>query len=184
VTVQPDNLLRLTKVTLNYNNIEDRIRMDARTQAGETVAFWITRRLCRELVKAIVAYFNKPEINSAEINRAAVSPQHIPAVQEFLHQKAKSDKKNSPPVMSASSAVVLINRVQVRTSSKVVQMSFPFTETSMAVLAMSPTEARQWLDILYQQCLLAEWSLDVWPQWIQSLPVADTAKPELGEKVH
>ena len=158
--------------------------MDGRAQQGDTVSLWITRRLCRELVKTVVAYFNKPEVHSAEIDRAAVSPQHVGAVQEFLHQKAKSGRKASPPVVSVTSAVVLVDSVQVRTSAKVVQMSFPLGDASMAVLAMTPTETRQWLDILYQQCRLADWSLDIWPQWIQSLPDTDTVNPEARGKVH
>ena len=187
MTVQPETVLRLTKVTLNYHKVEDRIRMDGRAQQGDTVALWLTRRLCRELVKTVVAYFNRPEVHSAEIDRAAVSPQHVDAVQEFLHQKAKSNRKISPPVVSTASlasAAVLVDRVQVRTSAKVVQISFPLGEASVAVMAMTPTETRQWLDVLYQQCRLADWSLDIWPQWIQPLSATDTVNPEPRGKVH
>jgi len=183
VNVQASSIKRLTKITLSYSKVEDRIRMDGRSR-DDTVSLWITRRLCRELVKIVVAYLSKPEINNAEVARAAVSPQHLSAVQEFLHQKAKSDKIKAPPVMPAAPTAMLVSSVKVRASTKCVQISFSVGSSSMAALVMTPKETRQWLDILYEQYLVAEWSLDVWPHWMSSLSSNDGHNPHIRGKMH
>ncbi|MFA5631177.1 MAG: hypothetical protein WC997_06680 [Porticoccaceae bacterium] len=181
MTSQRENLLRLHKVTLRYSKVEDRVRMDAQTEAGEVVAFWLTQRLCRELISPFVTYFN-----NADVACTSASPQSISAVQGFLHHEAKVHKKRALPVAREKAVrVVLPSRAQVRTSSKVIQIALPLQENTMAVLAMRPDEARQWLDILYQQYRRAEWPLDIWPQWIRSVPSADISQVATpGERVH
>ena len=46
-------LLTLTRMTLGYDQSQDRIHLDGLTSGGETVRLWITQRLVRRLI----AYF-------------------------------------------------------------------------------------------------------------------------------
>jgi len=176
---QPDGLLLLNKVTLRYNKAEDRIRMDAQSGGGQVVAFWFTQRLCRELIKGFVNYFDK-----ASPVTTRTLPHNLAAVQGFLHGKARGSIKPASPVGDSGVQVELINKLQMRASNNRVQIEFPLPEKTRAVLVMKPMEARQWLDILYQQYLLADWSVDIWPDWVKS-PQSNKEAPTLGdERVH
>jgi len=170
VTAEEKAPLRLKKVTLTYSHLEDRIRMDAEEVPGNVVTFWLTQRLCKELVKSLVVYFNK-----SDMALTGSSPRSLATVQGFLHQSAKINKKQADAVAPQPSKIVLLDKVQLRTSKNVVQMSLSLPGGESAVLALSLEEARQWMDILYQQYLRAEWPLQVWPDWV-------TAKPGHAER--
>jgi len=171
--------LRLKKVTLNYSNVEDRIRMDAESVQGEVIVFWLTQRLCRELVKSLVSYFNK-----ADMATTGASTRSLPSVQKFLQQTAS---KNKPRVAAVAAAepqqAVLLDKVQLRTSTRMIQMSLPLAESDQAVLVFSPQEARQWMGILYQQYRRAEWPLEIWPRWIAS-KMDEEPQGGDGEQIH
>lgn len=177
VTSPSDTPVALKKVTLRYSKVEDRIRMDALV-AGELVAgenvitFWLTQRLCREMVKSLAAYFNEAGLSVSD-----ASPQNQRAVQSYLHQTAQGAKKKAVPVPGkAATSMVLVDRVQLRTSRDLVQLILPLPDKTRAVLALRPNEARQWLDILYQQYQLAEWPLGFWPEWIRSAATNEASK--------
>jgi len=176
---RPDGLLLLNKVTLRYNKTEDRIRMDAQSGDGEVVAFWFTQRVCRELIKGFVSYFNKTSLTAAK-----ALPQNLSAVQEFLHDKARGDLKPSAPVRDSQIQVELVNKLQLRASRNRVQIELPLPEKAKAVLVMKPMEARQWLGILHQQYVLAEWPLDIWPDWIKHQSQDGELPASSGQKIH
>ena len=48
--------MKLEKLTLDYVAAEDRILLRAQDQSGTVVTFWLTLRMSRALVKALLAY--------------------------------------------------------------------------------------------------------------------------------
>lgn len=153
----------LKKVTLRYIPVEDRMRMDAMVaEEKEVFTFWLTQRLCRELVTALVKH-----LSSAGLAKSGATPADIAAVQGYYQQQAKSAKKKTAPVPVATPRSHLVDRVQLRTSAKAIQIVFPVGDGGQAILPFVSHEARQWLEILYRQYRVAGWPLDMWPQWIR-----------------
>ena len=172
--------LRLKKVTLHYSNVEDRIRMDAESVQGDIIIFWLTQRLCRQLVKSLVGYFNK-----ADMAATGASTRSLASVQQFLQQTASSNRQRVVAVAAAApNQAVLLDKVQLRTSTRMIQMSLPLAEGDEAVLVFSPEETRQWMGILYQQYRRAEWPLEIWPRWIASKVGEEPQDGGEGEKIH
>lgn len=181
MTTSPENLVTLKKVTLRYSKVEDRIRMNALVASGSVICFWLTQRLCRELVKSLVTHFNESGFRYGD-----ASPQNQRALQGYLHEAAKTNKKKAVPVPDrVAASQVLLDRVRLRASRDLIQFVFPLPDKSRAILVLRPNEARQWLEILYQQYRLAEWPLGVWPEWIRAASASDSsqAAPAQG-RVH
>lgn len=139
--------------------------MDALSESGEVLCFWLTQRLCRELVKGFVDYFA-----TADLARSSADPHHVAVVQGYLQQQAKENKKPARPIDRKPDVTSLVAKLQLRTSPKAIAITLPLPNGNDSVLAFKPAEARQWLDILYQQYCVAEWPLSIWPAWIKSEP--------------
>jgi len=136
--------------------------MDAQSETGEVLRFWLTQRLCRELIKGVVGYFN-----ASSLTRTSSDPGHAAAVQSYFHQDARGSRKPAKPVANPPGLTSLVAKLQLRTSSKGMVITLPLSDGRESALAFNHVEARQWLDILYQQYRVAEWPLDLWPDWIK-----------------
>ena len=171
--------IRLNKLTTRYDRVEDRIRVDAQVEGGGVQRLWLTQRLCGELVRTLLGYLNRSGLAVSD-----ASPQSQGAVQRHLHQTARIRKKTSAPVSAAPKKGVLLDRLRVRTRNNHVQLLIPLPDGRNSMLVFSLDEARQWLDILYQQYRAAEWQLSVWPDWIRGesgtgTPDVDVRKGQL-----
>ena len=172
----------LNKVTLRYVQTEDRMRMDAQSSTGDSLTFWLTQRLCKELIAALVEYFTAQ--GGARGGRSATS---VAAIQNFKQQQAKITKKAVAPVSVSKKdehekSGLLVTRLRLRSSDAGVLVSLPVREGEEAQLPFKPSEARQWMDILYQQYRVAGWPLDVWPRWMTEQP--EVGVQGRGESVH
>lgn len=157
----PDTqVLILEKITLNYVAVEDRICMNAQIRGGETVTFWLTQRLCRELVKTFVGYLDKAA-GSAPASGKAV-------VQTYFQEEAMIRKTRIPSVDTSKStqAPVLVKTLNIRSGPDVLLLRLPMPDGSVSAMPLKPIEARQLLQIMYAQYCKGDWPLDIWPQWI------------------
>lgn len=157
----PDKQLLLEKLTLHYLPTEDRIRMDAQVQGGGVLVFWLTLRLCRELVKVLTEYFDKQTLPKVQGSKKVV--------QSFFQQDADRQRNPVPSVErpSPTTRSQLVSEVNIRTNQHAILLRMPLGGGEAAILPMNPTEARQWLQILYEQFQRAQWPLEAWPEWIR-----------------
>ncbi|MAT50269.1 MAG: hypothetical protein CMK32_03680 [Porticoccaceae bacterium] len=159
---EPENLL-LEKVTLRYVAVEDRMSMRAQVRDGDVRIFWLTQRMCGQLVNAFVEYLDK---NTADVASAASSDKSV--VQSY-YQQAAMHTRTKPPSVEASASTeppMLIKTLKIRTSPRSVNVRLPLPDGVSATLSLRPHEARRMLQILFGQYRKAGWPLDIWPRWV------------------
>lgn len=149
----------LARVTTQYSDVEDRIRLSGELPSGVTVVLWLSQRLVRRLVPSLAKWLEK------EAN-------HLPMPelrQEMTQQAAEAGLKPAAPVQTAPQvAGELVTEVDLTYGEDAVRITFKKQGMSPIILPMSKMSLRQWLGILRGAFERAEWPLDVWPGW--SLP--------------
>lgn len=155
----PAKKTKLKKVTLEYVDVEDRIRMSAQSEAEGRIVFWLTQRLCGRLVGRLAEYLEKTEPEGGVVERNAMMA--------FQQQDAGTRHRPAAPVRAQEGDLtVLPAKVDVAWNSKVVALSIPYASEEAAVLQLSRTELRQWMRLLHRQYRKAGWETRSWPAWI------------------
>lgn len=148
----------LNKVSLSYSAVEDRMRMTGDVSDSDPLVFWLTRRMCEKLVKAVSDFIEK----SSSIPVGADKDLML----SFRQSAALIRKEKTEPVTAGSDAqVILVQKVDLKFHKESVVLAFFMSETDSANLSLSIQNARQWLGVLYAQYQAAAWPLDGWPAW-------------------
>jgi hypothetical protein len=174
MTLENKPLIKLRKVTVSYSPIEDRIRMTAQTDDGESIEFWLTLRLCREVIKVMAEQLSASVLKKTQAR-------HAPMVESFLQTGAASRKTAARPVTVKPSQSHVLHKVQVQSGKQSLFLRIP-TDNGTAVLPFTHDEARQWLAILHKQFRLARWPMDIWPEWVSK--AQQDAEPKHQNAVH
>ncbi len=146
----------LRRLTSEYVEGEDRIRLSGELDSGEVVVMWLTRRLLERLIRVLVrwcetAWHDQP-------NRELL--------QGFAQQSAQTAHEPQPPVAGCEvSRQWLVECIDMQFGAEDVGLVFR-GGTVEACIDFAPTALRQWLGILRQAYRIAEWPLDVWPAWM------------------
>ncbi len=151
------------KFSLNYNAGEDRLAWVVEDLEGATTRLWLTARLCRGLVPAIVRLLTAKS--------AAGAAEHETAVQSWEQAAAMTGFGKVPPVHAGSATTTgLVTAAHIRPSNDGVVLTFDFGAGDSRTIALSATAARQMLSVMHRLHLAAEWPVDVWPGWIAAGP--------------
>lgn len=152
-----DAMRVLQRITTEYVEAEDRIRLCGETDAGETIALWLTRRLLVRLVPHLCDWLTQSAGDGA---RAAL-------LNGFAQQAAAGALVPQPPVRTAAEADGwVVWSIDLTVGGAAVQLTFRCDGDADAGLVLQTTQLRQWLGILYAQCLKGEWPAADWPDWI------------------
>ncbi len=147
----------LQRITTEYLIEEDRLRLAGATPADVALAIWLTRRLLQRLL---------PELFKWLEQQGGKLPQ-TEALQSFATHSAKAQMKPQPPVKLDSSVQPwLATSVDMARSSQALRLVFKGAAGQQAGLTTSPKVLRQWLLIVQQQCIKAQWPFDFWPDWM------------------
>ncbi|NTV17279.1 MAG: hypothetical protein HGB09_07540 [Chlorobiaceae bacterium] len=148
----------LKKVTLQYIEIEDRIRMSADLDGEEPAVFWLTQRLCVRLVKKLSRHLEHSAPQSLLVDKGLML-----SVQQ--HEAGWRQKYSEPVRIGGLSRSVLPEKVDLICPAGGAAIIFPLYEGEPARLQMNMLELRQWLAVVYRQFKIAGWPMDAWPQW-------------------
>lgn len=176
----------LQRITTEYIEAEDRIRLAG--EAGEnTVVLWLTQRLLNRLVPYLCQWLEAHSgfgTAGSSATTATGQARHADIgqgiAQSFAQQAAAAALAPQPPVQATDpSTQALVHSVDVSTAQETVTLRFKGqgqeaaneqAETQaqeLAQVGMNAVALRQWLGIVYQQYLRAEWSTHPWPQWME-----------------
>lgn len=149
----------LQKVTIEYSDAEDRIRLTGDSEQAVPVVIWLTQRLLQRILQVLVKK-HEPKDKSHP---------HHDVFQSFAQQAARSELEQTPVESvqpRGDSPVWLVTSVEITHSEQEVSLVFRGDEGQHAKLVLGEKHLRQWLGILHGLYLKAEWPLDVWPEWI------------------
>lgn len=154
----------LERITTEYIDTEDRIRISGEVGNDVPVVIWLTQRLLQRLLPMLLQWLE---------NQNADMP-HAEILQGFAQQAAKAELTPQAPVLACcdSTAWLVVLSVDVVQSEQAVSLTFYGGNGQEPVsLTLAATPLRQWLSIVYGAYLKAEWPIKIWPGWLQeSLP--------------
>lgn len=149
----------LQRLTTEYVDVEDRIRLAGEREDGTTAVIWLSRRLLQRLLPML---FDWLEREAADGLRAEV-------LLGFAQQAAQAELTPQAPVAAPpGSSAWLARSVDVARAADLVGLTFKgATPEETATLTLAAKPLRQWLAIVYQAYGCAEWPIEVWPQWMR-----------------
>ena len=142
-------MTELQRLTTDYLDAEDRVRLRGALAGGQAVVVWLTRRLLDRLVEHLIIV----------LTRHAGDLPSGPAV------AADAPVMQPPPVKADRSEFQWVAlSVDVTLGPGALQLKFRDAEHS-AHIAMDGPTLRQWLDGLKDIYHVAEWPLKPWEGW-------------------
>jgi hypothetical protein len=142
-------MTELQRLTTDYLDTEDRVRLRGALPGGESVVIWLTRRLADRLVQHLVAVLSK---HADDLPAGPALPADAPVAQE------------TPVPAENAETQWVAQAVDITLGAGALQLSFRDTER-LARITMDGQVLRQWLDGLRDLYIAAEWSLTPWGGW-------------------
>lgn len=170
----------LNKFTTQSDLTEDRIRLSGTIDNDQTLQLWLTQRLVNRLVSHLCQILEKPvSLNSKTPPPIRGYSQRTRLEQSFAQQQARVTLPKQPPVVpSADSPQWRVDHVDIQHAKSGVRLIFKgATETQQVMVSLPTSALRQWLGILYGQCLRAEWPLQAWPSWMADAGQQNPSSP-------
>ena len=153
----------LKKVTSEFIEIEDRFRLSALTTEDEAVAFWLTQRLLARLV----AHLSKQiEIDSPQLSNTSAGEKASYSDSDRDRQISNRESLASQSAVKIEESVtpILITEVDVKIGKSDLALVLKSGKKSCASISFSPSELKQWLEILYTLWHRAGWPISLWPE--------------------
>jgi len=151
--------LLLQKVTTQYVEVEDRVRMTGEVNEELQVVLWFSQRLLGRLLPPIIQWLEK----SSTINiRSDI-------YQGFVQQAAAKVLEPQRPVLARpNSGAWLVCSVDLTPRADELLLTFRGSDPARETVAMQVQvrALRQWLNIVYEQYKNAGWPSDLWPSWM------------------
>ena len=153
-------MAEIHKFSLLYVAAEDRLALDTEDVEGATTRLWLTQRLCRGLVAALV-----PILQTAV--PPALSGQPHETAQAWEQAAAMADFGKTPGVQSRTDSIAgLVEAVHIRPAAGQTVFTFDFGAGDARVVSLTLPALRQTLAVMHRLHVEAGWPLDLWPAWI------------------
>jgi hypothetical protein len=154
----------IKKFSLVYDAAEDRIAWDTEDAEGGGTRLWLTQRMCRELVGAVIPRL--PKTAAAPDIAPDAAPEQEAAVQSWEQAAAASNHSRTTGVrVSPETTAGLVSAVHITASNAGMSLTFDFAGQQRAI-AMDAMAIRQAMNVLHGLFVAANWPTDVWPGWI------------------
>ena len=164
-------MTEIQRFTTEYMDVEDRIRLAGEVHASEPVVLWLTQRLLLRLLPHLLDWLEQQ--SSADVRGVLV--------QGFAQQAALAHIKPQAPVsVRPIDTVWLVRAVDVTRSPDRLGLDFKLNPVAGSATApalqpqlnFSAHTLRQWLGIIHQQYLRAQWPSHFWPDWLTEAQAA------------
>lgn len=147
----------LQRLTTEYIEAEDRIRISGELASGETVVMWLSQRLLLRLLPHLFLWLEKRSGDSIPLEIA----------QSFAQDAARADLVQETPVArEENSQEWLVEAVDLSFKQEALILQFRAQAPHPATVTMNAQALRQWLSIVHAVWGIAEWPVGVWPQWM------------------
>lgn len=148
----------LQRITTQYNELEDRIRLSGQDNQGQGIIIWLTLRLMQRLVPSLTNWLEKQYdfTPGADI------------LLGFAQQAAKADLRAEAPVQTeAHTAEWVASVLDLAYFDQAVRLTFTDAGRHQVVMILESKPLRQWLAIVLDAYVRADWPLDAWPHWMR-----------------
>ena len=170
----PDAVV-VTRATLAYHQIEDRISLTCAVSDNECVVLWLTARLASQLVPHLCqAVAQLPHVipddgdgdgdgDREETDNDSATPAHEPASDAASESGSAQGVPEAPVVAGADSAAWLVTAIDLTNGPMLVQLGFRDDQGHPPLLfSLEHTQLAQWSEGLKHCYAQAGWSMDCW----------------------
>ena len=164
-------VLEVTRTTLAFNTIEDRISLACELTTGEVAMLWLTAPLTRRLIPHVLALTAPlPDAHSQGIGEKAAG-QEADLASNRREEKAKGASSaaqhtveaNAPVVVGEDSASWVVAAIDITNGPMLVRLCFRGVgDHRSASLMLEHTQLAQWVDGLRQCYVQSDWPMDCW----------------------
>jgi hypothetical protein len=155
-----DVMAEIRKVSLLYAIAEDRLALDTEDLAGGITRLWLTQRLCRALVTALVPMLQ--QVVTLKLPAGAET-----AAQSWEQAAAMADFGKTPGVQPGPDMTAgLVTAVHISPPGEQMTLTFDFGDGESRIVTLSVAALRQTLSVMHRLQAEAGWPLDIWPAWI------------------
>lgn len=161
-------MAELQRITTEYLEAEDRIRLTGQAGDGAPVVLWLTQRLLQRLLPVLLQSFAVQDADAP----------HGQMPHDFYQQAAKAGWPPELPVQAGpDSTAWLVLSVDITQSAEAASLTFKGAHGQQVSLKLTARPLRQWLGIVHAAYLKADWPLQAWPQWLREgrLPTSPPA---------
>ena len=163
----------VTRATLAYHQIEDRISLTCAVSNDECVVLWLTARLASQLVPHLCqAVAQLPDVtpddgngdgNREETDTDSATPAHEPASDAASESGSAQGVPEAPVVAGADSAAWLVTAIDLTNGPMLVQLGFRDDQGHPPLLfSLEHTQLAQWSEGLKSCYAQAGWSMECW----------------------
>ena len=160
----------VTRATLAYNQIEDRISLTCAVSNDECVVLWLTARLASQLVPHLCqAVAQLPDVTSGDgvqegTDNDSATLAHEPASDATSESgSAQGPSPEAPVVAGANSAAWVVTAIDLANGPMLVQLGFRDDHGHPTLLlSLEHTQLAQWSEGLKRCYAQAGWSMDSW----------------------
>ncbi len=148
----------LQRITIQYSEAEDRIKLAGELSHGGTAAIWLTHRLLQRLLPVL----------SNWIEQHGEGKDQLEVFQEFAQHAARAGLDRQAPVqVAADSDSWLVYAIDIAKRPQLLALTLRGEHGQQVGIALEVTQLRQWLNILHDTYLKAGWPLDEMPMWVR-----------------
>ena len=169
---------KLHRITTEFIDEEDRLKITGISEDKETLIFWFTQRLLSRLIIHCVSWLDEasPELTKAKTINRESRTEYQGLVQESARQ---SLQKEDAVIATLGSKSLLVKEVDVNLNDEGALFVFKEGNKKIAELALNVQHLRQWLIIIHNLWQKANWPMAIWPDWI-----IQSGEEELSSSVH
>jgi len=179
-------MIHLQRITTEYVNTEDRIRLSGEAEKNASIVLWLTQRLLSQVISHLLGLIEKQSLNLPNTDSSNPAPASS-LMQEFAQQLAQAELAPELPVQTTAAAQSwLVLEVDITLSPEGTLVLVFKRETGSAAtqegagkatLTVEAKQLRQWLGIVHSQWQKAEWPLTLWPVWMEEQAPSSRANP-------
>jgi hypothetical protein len=179
-------MTHLLRITTEYVDTEDRIRLSGEAEKDASIVLWLTQRLLSQVISHLLGLIEKQSINLANTDSSNPAPPSS-LMQGFAQQVAQAELAQELPVRTTAAAQSwLVLEVNITLSPEGTLLLVFKRETGStalqevagkATLTLEAKQLRQWLGIVYSQWQKAGWPLTLWPPWMDGQAPSDATNP-------
>ena len=179
-------MIHLQRITTEYVDTEDRIRLSGEVEKDAPIVLWLTQRLLSQVISHLLGLIEKQSLSLANTDSSNPAPASS-IMQGFAQQAAQAELAQELPVQTTAAAQSwLVLEVDISLSPEgtllLVFKRDPGNAAlqegaGTAALTVEATQLRQWLGIVHAQWQKAGWPLTLWPTWMDEQAPSGATKP-------
>ena len=164
-------MLEVTRTTLAFNTIEDRISLACELATGDTALLWLTAPLTRRLIPHLLALTAPlPDAHCQGIRQRAAG-QEVDLAANGGEAKAKgasfaakhAAEAGAPVVADEDSAAWVVAAIDITNGPMLVRLCFRGVGDRLSTsLTLEHTQLARWVEGLRQCYAQSDWPMDCW----------------------